>query len=593
VCGISGVYHFGSAEPMDPGILAAMNAVQRHRGPDGEGVHVEGSVGLGNCRLAIVDRAGGQQPMSDADGRLWITYNGEVFNHTQLRQELQQRGHRFRTRSDTEVVLHAYAAYGPDCVQHLNGQFAFAVWDGPRRQLFLARDRLGIVPLHFRSDQGTFLFASEIKALLEHPDVVAEVDEDGLADVLLCSTLLGRRTLFRGIESLPPGHRMLVNEAGVRSDCWWSLPVEAPKERPASWYGERLWDILQDAVRRRLQGDVAPGALLSGGLDSSTIAKLACRDLPQPLHTFTIDFPNRWKSDERDAYYAALMARELNAEHHPIASDPENYFDALADIVWHVERPFNKGAITMYQLYQHVHEHARVVLCGEGADELLAGYVGSRGLGLDEVLHDGAIRFFPWAPSWSWTARLLSDDVARAWRPAEQQAAALAEALRPAPTGDLLNRALYLYLRYFLLELLEIHDRTGLAFGVEARPPFLDHRLVELLAPMPSRYKVRSGEGKGIFKERLRGFLPDPLLARSKTHLPIPRDPGSMLRQLALTRELLLAPDARSRRYFDRNRLAAFLDRRDEFAEVPFLAVWQITLYLLTLEQLLRVFRMG
>jgi asparagine synthase (glutamine-hydrolysing) len=346
-------------------------------------------------------------------------------------------------------------------------------------------------------------------------------------------------------------------------------------------------------VRRRLQGDVAVGALLSGGLDSSTVARMACRHLPQPLRTFTIDFPNRWKSNERDAHYAALMAHQLNAEHHPFTADPESYFDTLADIVWHVERPFNKGAITMYQLYRHVHEHARVVLCGEGADELLAGYVGSRGLGLDEVLHDGAIRFFPWAPSWSWTARLLSDDVTRAWHAAERQAASLAEALRPAPTGDLLNRALYLYLRYFLLELLELHDRTGLAFGVEARPPFLDHRLVELLAPMPSQYKVHEGEGKGIFKERLHGFLPDALLTRSKTHLPIPRDPGSMLRQLNLTRELLLGLDARSVRFFDRGRLTAFLDRRDEFTAVPFLAVWQITLYLLTLEQLLRVFRMG
>ena len=591
MCGISGVYHFASAEPVDPGLLAAMNAVQRHRGPDGNGVHVEERIGLGNCRLAIVDRAGGQQPMSD--GRLWITYNGEVFNHAELREELQQRGRHFRTRSDTEVVLHAYAAFGPDCVQRLNGQFAFAVWDGPRRQLFLARDRLGIVPLHFRIADGVFLFASEIKAMLKHPAIRAEVDEDGVADVLLCSTLLGRRTLFRGIESLPPGHRILVNEDGARIDCWWSLPAETPEERPGSWYGERLWDILQDAVRRRLQGDAPPGALLSGGLDSSTIAKLACRDLPQPLHTFTIDFPNRWQSDDRDVHYAALMARELNAEHHPCTADPDDYFDTLADIVWHVERPFNKGAITMYQLYRHVHEHARVVLCGEGADELLAGYVGSRGLGLDEILRDGAIRFFPWAPYWQWTARLLSADVLRAWRPAGRQAAELTEALRLAPNGDLLNRSLYLYLRYFLLELLEIHDRTGLAFGVEARPPFLDHRLVELLAPMPSRHKVQDGEGKGIFKERLHGFLPDALLTRSKTHLPIPRDPGSMLRQMALTRELLLAPDSRSRRYFDRAQLAAFLDRRDDFAEVPFLAVWQITMYLLTLEQLLRVYRMG
>lgn len=594
MCGISGIFHFACGEPVSPQVLEGMSAVQRHRGPDGAGIHVEGRVGLANRRLAIVDRPRGQQPMATEDGTLWITYNGEVFNHTALRAELERRGHRFRTASDTEVVLQAYAAYGPQCVEHLNGQFAFALWDGRRGELFLARDRLGIVPLHYSVQEGRFLFASESKAILGHPAVRPAIDEEGVADALLCSALLGRRTLFQGIESLPPGHRMTVNGHGPRVERYWSFPMEPglPAGKGGGAHVERFWELLQDSVRLRLMGEVPLGALLSGGTDSSTIAKLASGYLGQPLRTFTLDFPNPWKQEDRDASYASLMARTLGTDHRTFVVDPEAYFDVLERLVWHLERPFNKGAASMYLLYERVRRHATVVLCGEGADELLAGYLGSPGLGLDDVLRDGCIRFFPWAPYWRVTARLLSPETAAAWRPEDRLAASLAEALADFPTPDLLNQALFLYLRYFLLELLEIHDRTALASGVEARPPFLDHRLVEFLAPLPSTLKAQNGEGKALFKGWLQGFLPDAILTRKKSHMPIPRDPPSVYRQVSLTRDLLLGSESRSCRYFDPARLSDFLDRRNDFEDVPYLATWQITMYLITLEQFLRVYRL-
>jgi asparagine synthase (glutamine-hydrolysing) len=314
--------------------------------------------------------------------------------------------------------------------------------------------------------------------------------------------------------------------------------------------------------------------------------------LPQPLRTFTIDYASAWKGDERDSTYAALMANELGTEHHPFTVDPEAYFASLERLVWHVERPFNKGAATMYLLYEQLHEHATVVLCGEGADELLAGYIGSRGLGLDEVLRAGEVRFFPWAPSWQVALRLLAPDVVTTWQPEKRYAAMLHAALAEFPASDPLNQALLLYLRYFLLELLEFHDKTGLAFGVEARPPFLDHRLVELLAPLPAALKVENGQGKALFKRMLTGFLPSAILQRRKTHMPIPRDPASVYRQVALAKELLLAPAARTALYFDRPQLADFLLRRHAFEDVSLLAIWQITQYLITLELLHQVYQL-
>jgi asparagine synthase (glutamine-hydrolysing) len=594
VCGISGVFHFDVAAPVTREVLDRMNEVQRHRGPDGAGIYVGERIGLANRRLAIIDRAHGQQPMTNADGSLWITYNGEVFNYQELRRGLERRGHRFRTASDTEVVLEAYAADGADCVSHLNGQFAFAIWDAPRARLFLARDRLGILPLHFAEHAGRFLFASEAKGILAHPAMAAAADGESVVQALLCSTLLDGRTVFRGIESLPPGFTLSVTDAGVERRRYWSLSSLALSAEDAreDRAGERFWEILEDSVRLRLMSEVPFGVLLSGGTDSSTIAKLATRLLGRPVRTFTIDYPNPWKGDDRDSWYAGLMARELGSEHRLFSVEPDAYFDTLERLAWHIERPFNKGSATMYLLYQRIREHATVVLCGEGADELMAGYIGSRGLGLDEVVGDGAIRFFPWAPSWRLMLRLLSPDVMSTARGEEYYAAALDTALAEFSSADVLNQALMLYIRYFLLELLEFHDKTGLAFGVEARPPFLDHRLVELLVPLPSALKAENGHGKAFFKRMLAGFLPSAILERRKTHMPIPRDPRSVYRQVDLTRALLLAPEARSAHYLDRRQLADFLDRRREFEGVPLLAVWQITMYLITLELLHRAYRL-
>jgi asparagine synthase (glutamine-hydrolysing) len=310
-----------------------------------------------------------------------------------------------------------------------------------------------------------------------------------------------------------------------------------------------------------------------------------------PLQTFTIDFPDPWKGEDRDKTYARLLAQTLGTKHHEFLISSDTYFSRLEKLTWHLERPFNKGAATMYLLYEKLKDYATVVLCGEGADELLAGYLGSRGLGLDDILQTGQIKYFPWVPSWKVVLKLFSQGFLETIKPEERYHQKLSDYLAQTSGLDLLNQALYLYLKFFLLELLEFHDRTALAFGVEARSPFLDHRLVELLAPMPSALKVKDGQGKYLFKKMLQGFLPEPILHRKKTHMPIPRDPQSVFKQIQLTRDLLLSPGSRSIQYFDRQQLADFLDRKNTFEELDLLTMWQISMYLITLELLHQVFK--
>jgi asparagine synthase (glutamine-hydrolysing) len=588
MCGIVGALSLDGVSPVSASLVARMNEVLRYRGPDDDGIHVRGPIGLGNRRLAIVDRALGRQPMPNPEATHWITYNGEVYNYRELRTDLEARGYRFRTHSDTEVVLHAYDAYGEACVERFNGQFAFAIWDEPAGELFLARDHLGITPLHYTLADGLFLFASEAKALFAHPRVQARIDPEAIAEALLCGTLFAGRTMFQDVQALEPGTRLTVGRNGVRKAAYWDIPVREEPPRSEAEYAEQLLPLLEDALRIRLPDEVPWGLMLSGGTDSSTLVHMARGMSASPPQTFTIDFPNPWKGKDMDVHYARLLADRLGTSHHEFLIAPDDYYDLLRQVTWHVERPFNKGAVTMYMLYRQIKEHATVVITGEGADELFAGYVGSRGLGLDEVVATGQITRLPWAAYWEDMARLFSGDFQRQVRPAELLRERLADSLRPANGPDPLNNALYLYSKYFLLELLELHDRTSLAFGVEARLPFIDRRYVELLSPMPAIHKYRDGETKYLFKQRVREFLPAEIIGRSKTPMPIPRDPRTIAAQVALTRELLLSPGSRSAGYYDLARVGEFLDGRGAFEGISMLTVWKVSMYLVTLELLHR-----
>jgi asparagine synthase (glutamine-hydrolysing) len=387
---------------------------------------------------------------------------------------------------------------------------------------------------------------------------------------------------------------MTVSSTGVNCRRYWDMPLEDhdASRHDEAYYRDQILPLLEDALRIRLIGEVPWGLMLSGGTDSSTLAMMAARMSPEPVQTFTIDFPNTWKSKNTDQHFARVMSERLGTHHYEFITQPDDYYATLERVTWHLERPFNKGAATMYLLYKQLKAHATVVITGEGADELFAGYVGERGLGLDEVVQTGTIARFPWAAYWEVTERLFSDDVRSTISPAALVRDRLDDALPAARGGDVLNQALYLYTKYFLLELLELHDRTSLAWGVEARLPFLDHRLVDLLTPMPSDLKARNGQTKYIFKQVVKDLLPPEVINRKKTPMPVPRDPDTLLNHLRITREVLSGSDSRSAGWYDMGRVSDFLERRNEFAAVDSLCVWKVSMYLLTLELLHRSFRL-
>jgi len=349
----------------------------------------------------------------------------------------------------------------------------------------------------------------------------------------------------------------------------------------------QLPELLHDAVASRIDGNPW-GVLLSGGTDSSALTALAQRAAPEAVQTFSIDFPSRWRGADVDTHYAALVADALATRHRSFEADPEEYFDAVEKLAWYVERPYNKAAATMHVLTVRLAPYAAYVMSGEGMDEMLAGYVGARGLGLEDAGTVGEIRRFPWAPYVDTMDGLLSQEFRSRVRPLDLFKARLSDALAQTAGADRLNQNLYLYTTYFLRELLALHEQGSLAAGVETRFPFLDRRLVEFLAPLPSRFKYANSETKAIFRKAISGMVPEEVLDRRKTHLPMPRDPGAVRRQLEIARELLCAPTSRTARYFDSQRLAGFLSSQAVGRDM--LTTWQISMNLITLELLHRRF---
>jgi asparagine synthase (glutamine-hydrolysing) len=589
---ISGILSLTVGRAIDRNALARMNDIQRHRGPDAGDLYAGGSIGLGNRRLASADGIPGEPPKSNEPGTVWITFSGRLFNRAELRADLQARGYCLRTASDSEVALRAYEADGVSSVERFNGQFAFAIWDERTRIMWLARDQLGICPLHYALVDDLLLFASEAKGVLAHPAVEAAIDEAAVSEALLCGTVFDGRTIFAPVRRLEAGCTLTVSPRQQRVTTYWSLPQPIPDVTDGeAGCAERLSELVDDAVRLRIAQDDEWGVLLSGGTDSSALAASAMRSASGAVRTFSIDFPNPWLGTHVDQHYAALAAEKLGTCHRTFIVEPEEYFSVLEKLAWHLEKPYNKAAATMYLLAARSASHARFVLSGEGMDEMLAGYVGARGLGLDEVPGNGAIRCFPWAPYHASVDRLFSEDFLTRNRPREMFADRLRGSLDDVPTDDTLNQSLHLYVRYFLRDLLELHDQSAYASGVETRYPFLDPRCAELLISMPSNLKFREGETKYIFKRAMRDRVPQEILERRKTHLPMPRDPASIVRQLDLARELLLDPSARTRRYFDADRLAQFISRDRVRSGTDMLTTWQVSMNLITLELLHRAYR--
>lgn len=567
MCGIVGVVNQNqTSAPVQEETIRRMLALIRHRGPDEFGLYLDDQAALGNARLSIIDLSGGQQPITNEDGSLWIVFNGEIFNYPELRPEMEARGHRFTTHCDTEIILHLYEEYGPACLNHLNGQFAIAVWNAREQSLFLARDRVGVRPLFYTQTDHALIFASEIKAILAEPTVRAEIDPVALDEVFTYWSPQANRTIFKGIKSLPPGHYLIARQGRITIAPYWQLHFpedESPVQphlsaRLIAPYVEQFRDLLVDAVKIRLRADVPVGAYLSGGLDSSTIAAIIRNFTSNRLDTFSIAFSDP-AFDESD--FQLRMADWLGTEHQVTHATHQNIGQVFPDVIWHAETPILRTApAPMYLLSQLVRRHNfKVVLTGEGADEFLAGYnifkeakvrrfwakqpdsvlrplllrrlypyiadlSGSAaamtmaffGKGLTNVEAENYSHAIRWSNSGR-NRRFFSDDL-------QQAVAAGATAAPPVvyppefKRWGSLQQAQYLEIATFLSPYLlsSQGDRMGMAHSVEGRFPFLDHRVIEFCNQLPPHLKLRGLNEKFLLKEVAKAWLPPEIWQRPK-----------------------------------------------------------------------------
>jgi asparagine synthase (glutamine-hydrolysing) len=578
MCGIAG---YVGPEPAD--VLPGMLQQLRHRGPDDVGMRVEDGIGLGMTRLAIIDLAGGHQPMANEDGSLWIVFNGEIYNHRELRPGLERAGHRFRTRSDTEVILHLYEEAGARCVEQLRGMFAFAIWDGRLRRLFLARDRIGKKPLYFWQHAGLFLFASEVKALLCHPAVSRAVDWEAFHHYLAFGYTPADRSIFAGIAKLPPAHTATLLDGTLKLERYWTLPQVTHEPRlSAAEAADRIRHALREAVRLRLESDVPLGVFLSGGIDSSAVVASMREVTGQRIATFSIGFGRAVPSFD-ELPYARMVARRFETDHHEEILEPK-VADLLHTIARHFDEPFaDSSAIPTFVVAQATAHHVKVVLSGIGGDETFAGYPRYLGVRLSER-YAKLPRWFRSAGGSVASHLLRESDRSRNWGDWARRFIAGAEQPLPdryigwtrffseAELGDLVTPAVRRLWQadiegthrrafadhahddpmdgafridlstYLPDDLLVMADRMSMAHSLELRAPFCDHRVVEESLRIPPSTKIPGFRLKGLLKAAFADVLPPPVLSHRKQGFMIPL--GRWLRtELHDVMEELLAPD--------------------------------------------------
>jgi asparagine synthase (glutamine-hydrolysing) len=564
MCGIAGIVASDRLLADDTARVTRMRDVLGHRGPDDAGMFVDERAALGHRRLSIVDLAAGHQPLANEDESIWIVFNGEIYNHASIRPTLESAGHRYRTRSDTETIVHAYEQWGDACVERLRGMFAFAIWDARRRRLLLARDRLGVKPLYWTLAGNRLIFGSEIKAILESGLIVPEADDTRIPEQLSIRSLAGTGTLFKGIQRLLPGHTLVFADGAVCIQRYWDVPAgRAGNASPASERDSvhRFRELLEESVRIRLMADVPLGMFLSGGIDSSAIAAVMARMIDRPLQTFSVAFKDRAFSELE---YARQVSRAIRADAHEIVIDEQDYFGALPRLIWHEDEPIaHTSSVPLYFVSQLAAKHVKVVLTGEGSDELLAGYgryprallnwtAGEAYAAVPESVRSWvANALVPRLPSSlqryasrSFVTRpvtpeaLFFDNFAaiglerqRALLRSPFAAAATPElaygpsrAYFDAPNGrsTILDRLLYADLKVYLVELLMKQDQMSMAASIESRVPFLDHQLVEFAAGLPNKLKLRGFKTKWILREAVRELLPAEILSRPKMGFPVP-----------------------------------------------------------------------
>jgi asparagine synthase (glutamine-hydrolysing) len=591
MCGICGIFHSDRPQSVSRDTLVAMNRQITHRGPDDAGFFVEENVGLAMRRLSIIDIQTGHQPMSNEDQTIWIVFNGEIYNHQELRKDLEPRGHRYRTQSDTETIVHLYEQYGDDCVKHLRGMFAFAIWDRSRRRLYIARDRLGIKPLYYYYHGKTLLFGSEIKAILAHPGVKPEFNRGTLAEYLAFGYIAGAQTMYAGIRKLLPGHILTLDERGqLETLPYWDLEVSVDDgNRSREYYVSRYRELLEECVSSHLMSDVPLGVFLSGGLDSSAVAALTTKIRQEPIETFSVGYGEEAYSE---LPYARTIAAHLKSKHREVRLSREEFFQTLPRLIWHEDEPIAwPSSVALYLVARLARERVTVVLTGEGSDETLGGYtrypwtlLNARMDGLYRTLTPSALRallrkLINAGPLSAATKRKLEhtflvrdgaswpsfyfDNFYSAFSASEQDELLTPEARRLAgdayagsmsywdhSSGDLLHRLLYTDIKTYLVELLMKQDQMSMAASIESRVPFLDHVLVEFTASIPAKYSTKGMAGKCILKLAVADLLPGEIVHRQKMGFPTPWAYWLAGPQLADLERLLMEPRTGQRGLF-------------------------------------------
>jgi asparagine synthase (glutamine-hydrolysing) len=629
MCGIAG-YLSTPGSMLDRTILSDMLQAILHRGPDEDGRLEDGPLAMGMRRLSIIDLADGTQPIFDESGRYGIVFNGEIYNYRELRQQLLARGHQLKTHSDTETIVHLYEEFGADCLEHLRGMFAFAIWDQRERSLFVARDRMGIKPLYYSQTSAGFVFGSEIKSLLLHPAVQRQVDIQALSQYVSLKYVPAPRTLFAGISSLEPGHWLRIQDGRVvAKQRYWDLPFADAaqmasldrigdsdgRRRSDEEYTDELLALLQESVALHLRSDVPFGAFLSGGLDSSTIVALMAQQLSAPVKTFSVGFDGEGVQDELP--YAAQVAQAFGCEHHTLKIGASDFLGLAEKVLWHLDQPIaDQATIATHMVAKLARQHVKMVLTGEGGDELFAGYAryaGERyarygqwlpapvaaglrwgaerlpGLRRAKIAltacsyRDEAQRFANWFP-------MFKEDAKRqlfvAGRAALGQGVAevFAAELSRCRATDSVQRMLYVDSKLWLVDYLLLRgDKLTMANSLEARVPLLDHKLVEFAARLPADLKLRDGQRKYLLKRVARRLLPAEIIDRKKQGFPIPIERWLRGEAAGLMQDLLSDETLRRRDFFEpvyvrrlmQQHLSGYCDHSTELWGLMSFEMWQ------------------
>ena len=586
MCGICGTFSYRHAQLADEGLVRAMADRMSHRGPDDDGFHFDRSVGLGLRRLSIIDVAGGHQPIPNEDRSVWVIFNGEIYNFREVRTELEQRGHVFATRSDTEVIVHGYEEWGDDCVMHFNGMFGLAVWDAQRERLLLARDHFGVKPLYYFDDGLRLSWASELKALLANPSIPREVDREALDLFLSFRFVPSPRTMLKGVHKLAPGHRLVADRNGIKVERYWHPRLQTHEALSETDYIGLLQERLEAAVRRQMISDVPIGALLSGGVDSAAVVALMSKFTDYPVRTFSVGFIDGGELNELDD--ARTTARLFGTEHHGLALTSTDFVEGLGQAIWHLEEPISSvSSLSMYLVCRMARDHVKVVLTGQGADEAFCGYhrylgerYGAAYRRVPAVLRDYVIQplveLLPRGERLKRAVQCLNSE-----NPVERFTDVYAvfgrslrfklwrSSHRPRDFGSLapnvveywrdgiehldpLVQMSFVDARLSLPDdFLLYGDKMSMAASVEARVPFLDLDLMAAAEELPPSFRIRGGTRKHIYRKVLAKWLPREILSRAKLGFDAPTDHWFRYDLAQFLERALLGPGAACRVYFN------------------------------------------